>query len=199
MEMLPPTSDRAEILGRDRPRQPVKVHRPAGHVPGKPALYDRLTGRHQVAYSSHLRHRPDGKPTGELATWLDLDLPAKNLPAGTGESLPWSWPRCPAHGSWCSMNPQTALILGSRCSMHSVPDTRLLPVTSCFPSRLWVNWNALRTGLGWHDAGVLAVEKLQDLAARSRTRCVSFAEDISAPDAGLPGLRNLMVHKQYEA
>lgn len=202
MGMLRPTSGRAEILGRDCWRQPVEVHRLVGYVPGEPALYDRLTGRHHVAYCSHLRHRHDGKRAAELATRLDLDLdlPAKSLSRGNRQKLAvvlamMSSPRLlvldePTSG----IDPLVQQVFHALLREHKAAGGAVL-----LSSHVLGEVERVADRIGVVRRGrLVAVEKLQDLAARSLHQVrASFAEDISASDyAGLPGVRDLVVNER---
>jgi ABC-2 type transport system ATP-binding protein len=89
MGFLRPSAGSARILGLDCWRQSVEVHARVGHLPGEPALYDRMTGRDHVAYLRHLRGDRDDAHARRLADRLDLDLdrPARALSRGNRQKL----------------------------------------------------------------------------------------------------------------
>lgn len=202
MGMLQPTSGKAEILGRDCWRQQVEVHRLVGYVPGEPALYDRLTGRHHVAYCSHLRRRDDRKRAAELADRLDLDLsqPARTLSRGNRQKLAvvlamMSSPRLlvldePTSG----IDPLVQQVFHALLREHTASSGAVL-----LSSHVLGEVERVADRIGVVRRGrLVAVERLQDLAARSLHQVrASFAEDISASDyAGLPGIRDLVVNQR---
>ncbi len=202
MGMLQPTSGKAEILGRDCWHQPVEVHKLVGYVPGEPALYDRLTGRHHVTYCSHLRRRDDGKRAAELADRLDLDLdqPARTLSRGNRQKLAvvlamMSSPRLlvldePTSG----IDPLVQQVFHALLREHTASSGAVL-----LSSHVLGEVERVADRIGVVRRGrLVAVERLQDLAARSLHQVrASFAEDISASDyAGLPGVRDLVVNQR---
>lgn len=202
MGMLRPTSGRAEILGRDCWRQPVEVHKQVGYVPGDPALYDRLTGRHHVAYCFHLRHHADWKRAEELASRLDLDLdvPVKTLSRGNKQKLAvvlamMSRPRLlvldePTSG----IDPLVQQVFHTLLREHTADGGAVL-----LSSHVLGEVERVADRIGVVRRGrLVAVERLQDLAARSLHRVrASFAEDIAGTDyEGLPGVRDVVVNQR---
>lgn len=79
LDLIRPTAGRVEVLGMDPRRQGREVRRRVGYLPGKLALYDRLTGREVLTYLGHLRDGVDWAHADSLARRLDLDL---NRPIG---------------------------------------------------------------------------------------------------------------------
>ena len=199
MGMLRPTSGTAKVLGLDSRHQPVQVHRLVGYVPGEPALYDRLTGHQHIAFCSHLRRRDDAKRAVQLADRLGLDLarPARTLSRGNRQKLAvilavMSQPRPlvldePTSG----IDPLVQQVFHSILLEHTAAGGSAL-----FSSHVLGEVERVADRIGVVRQGkLIAVERLQDLAARSLHQVrARFAEDVPASDfTGLPGLRDLRV------
>ena len=204
MGLLRPSAGTAQVLGLDAWRQSREVHRLVGYVPGEPALYDRLTGHQHIAYCSHLRHR-DGRHredrdlAARTASRLDLDLsrPARTLSRGNRQKLAvvlavMSRPRLlvldePTSG----IDPLVQQVFHAILLEHTADGGSAL-----FSSHVLGEVERVADRIGVVRAGKLvAVERLQDLAARSLHRVrARFTEDVPAEDfAGVPGVRDLRV------
>ncbi|MFF2347715.1 ABC transporter ATP-binding protein [Pseudarthrobacter sp. NPDC058119] len=199
MGMLRPTSGTASVLGMDAWRESRDVHRVVGYVPGEPALYDRLTGHQHVAYCAHLRHRDDSGRAAEVADRLELDLdkPARTLSRGNRQKLAvvlavMSRPRLlvldePTSG----IDPLVQQVFHSILREHTADGGSAL-----FSSHVLGEVERVADRIGVVRGGKLvAVERLQDLAARSLHRVrAKFAEDVSAAEfTGVPGVRDVLV------
>lgn len=199
MGMLRPTSGTASVLGMDAWRESREVHGLVGYVPGEPALYDRLTGNQHVAYCSHLRHRDDGKRAAGVTARLELDLdrPARALSRGNRQKLAvvlavMSRPRLlvldePTSG----IDPLVQQVFHSILREHTADGGSAL-----FSSHVLGEVERVADRIGVVRQGKLvAVERLQDLAARSLHRVrARFGEEVSAAEfAGVPGVRDLRV------
>src|SRR3954467_15028101 len=55
LDLIRPTSGRAEVFGLDAMRDAVAIHRRVGYLPGEFDLYDRLTGAETITYFANLR------------------------------------------------------------------------------------------------------------------------------------------------
>jgi len=73
LDLIRPTSGRAEVFGIETTADPVAIHRRVGYLPGEFDLYDRLTGADTLAYFANLRGGVDRDYTAELVELLDLD------------------------------------------------------------------------------------------------------------------------------
>ncbi|HYH93738.1 MAG TPA: ABC transporter ATP-binding protein [Candidatus Saccharimonadales bacterium] len=73
LDLIRPTSGRAEIFGIETTADPVAIHRRLGYLPGEFDLYDRLTGGDTIAYFANLRGGVDRGYAAELVERLDLD------------------------------------------------------------------------------------------------------------------------------
>ena len=73
LDLIRPTSGRAEVFGIDTTADPVAIHRRIGYLPGEFDLYDRLTGADTIAYFANLRGGVDAGYVAELIERLDLD------------------------------------------------------------------------------------------------------------------------------
>jgi ABC-2 type transport system ATP-binding protein len=73
LDLIRPTSGRAEVFGIETTADPVAIHRRIGYLPGEFDLYDRLTGAQTIAYFANLRGGVDGRYVADLIERLDLD------------------------------------------------------------------------------------------------------------------------------
>jgi ABC-2 type transport system ATP-binding protein len=73
LDLIRPTSGRAEVFGIDTTADPVAIHRRIGYLPGEFDLYDRLTGAQTIEYFANLRGGVDPGHVAELIERLDLD------------------------------------------------------------------------------------------------------------------------------
>jgi ABC-2 type transport system ATP-binding protein len=73
LDLIRPTSGRAEVFGIDTTADAVAIHRRIGYLPGEFDLYDRLTGADTIAYFANLRGGVDAGYVAELIQRFDLD------------------------------------------------------------------------------------------------------------------------------
>jgi ABC-2 type transport system ATP-binding protein len=73
LDLIRPTSGRAEVFGIETTADPVAIHRRLGYLPGEFDLYDRLTGADNIAYFGNLRGGVEPRYVAELIERLDLD------------------------------------------------------------------------------------------------------------------------------
>jgi ABC-2 type transport system ATP-binding protein len=73
LDLIRPTSGRAEVFGLDAMRDAVAIHRRVGYLPGEFDLYDRLTGAETITYFANLRGGVDARYVASLVERLDLD------------------------------------------------------------------------------------------------------------------------------
>ncbi|MEX2183509.1 MAG: ABC transporter ATP-binding protein [Chloroflexota bacterium] len=73
LDLIRPTSGRAEVFGIETTRDPVAIHRRLGYLSGEFDLYDRLTGADTITYFANLRGGVDPAYVAELVERLDLD------------------------------------------------------------------------------------------------------------------------------
>jgi ABC-2 type transport system ATP-binding protein len=73
LDLIRPTSGRAEVLGIETTADPVAIHRRVGYLPGEFDLYPRLTGAETIRFFANLRGGVDPAYTAELIERLDLD------------------------------------------------------------------------------------------------------------------------------
>jgi ABC-2 type transport system ATP-binding protein len=73
LDLIRPTSGRAEVFGIETTVDPVAIHRRVGYLPGEFDLYDRLTGADTITYFGNLRGGVDRAYVAELVERLDLD------------------------------------------------------------------------------------------------------------------------------
>ena len=73
LDLIRPTSGRAEVFGIETTVDPVAIHRRIGYLPGEFDLYDRLTGADTISYFGNLRGGVDRAYVARLVDALDLD------------------------------------------------------------------------------------------------------------------------------
>jgi ABC-2 type transport system ATP-binding protein len=73
LDLIRPTSGRAEVFGIETTADPVAIHRRLGYLPGEFDLYDRLTGADTIGYFANLRGGVDAGYVAELIERLDFD------------------------------------------------------------------------------------------------------------------------------
>jgi ABC-2 type transport system ATP-binding protein len=73
VDLIRPTSGRAEVFGIETTSDPVAIHRRLGYLPGEFDLYDRLTGADTIEYFANLRGGVDRGYAAGLIERLDLD------------------------------------------------------------------------------------------------------------------------------
>src|SRR6186997_809792 len=73
LDLIRPTSGRAEVFGIETTADPVAIHRRVGYLPGEFDLYDRLTGAQTITYFGNLRGGVDKAYVAKLVEALDLD------------------------------------------------------------------------------------------------------------------------------
>ncbi len=73
LDLIRPTSGRAEVFGIETTADPVAIHRRVGYLPGEFDLYDRLTGAQTIEYFGNLRGGIDRDYVARLIDILDLD------------------------------------------------------------------------------------------------------------------------------
>jgi ABC-2 type transport system ATP-binding protein len=73
LDLIRPTSGRAELFGIESTADPVAIHRRIGYLPGEFDLYDRLTGADTIAYFANLRGGVDHGYAAELVERIGLD------------------------------------------------------------------------------------------------------------------------------
>lgn len=89
LDLLRPTSGRAEVLGHDSVSGSLEIRRRTGYLPGEFALPGQLTGRQALDWLSSLR--PDSPPIrrDELVERfsVELDRPVRQLSKGNRQKL----------------------------------------------------------------------------------------------------------------
>ena len=73
LDLIRPTSGRAEVFGIETTVDPVAIHRRVGYLPGEFDLYDRLTGADTITYFGNLRGGVDRAYVAQLIERLELD------------------------------------------------------------------------------------------------------------------------------
>ena len=73
LDLIRPTSGRAEVFGIETTADPVAIHRRIGYLPGEFDLYERLTGAATIEYFANLRRGVDRLYVAELIERLGLD------------------------------------------------------------------------------------------------------------------------------
>jgi ABC-2 type transport system ATP-binding protein len=73
LDLIRPTSGRAQVLGLDIHRDRLAIDRRVSYLPGELVLYDDLTGAQLLEFLGNLRGRPDRAYRAELVERLELD------------------------------------------------------------------------------------------------------------------------------
>ena len=73
LDLIRPTSGRAEVFGMDTMRDARAIHRRVGYLPGEFDLYERLSGADTIRYFANLRRGVDERYVNELVERLELD------------------------------------------------------------------------------------------------------------------------------
>jgi ABC-2 type transport system ATP-binding protein len=89
LDLIRPTSGRAEVLGLDCRRDSVAIRRRTGYLPGELVLYGELTGQELLTYLASLRGGVDPGRIAGLADRLGTDLSrrVRELSAGNKQKL----------------------------------------------------------------------------------------------------------------
>lgn len=77
LDLIHPTSGRAEILGMDSHEESVQIRQHIGYLPGDLAMYQNLTGKDMITYFANLRGGVEWSHVNDLATRLEADLSKK--------------------------------------------------------------------------------------------------------------------------
>ncbi len=77
LDLIRPTTGRAEIMGMDTHKKSVELRNHVGYVPGDLAMYPNLTGRDTLTYFANLRGGVDWSYVDELAERFNSDLGVK--------------------------------------------------------------------------------------------------------------------------
>jgi ABC-2 type transport system ATP-binding protein len=73
LDLIRPTSGRAQVLGMDVHRDRLAIDRRVSYVPGELSLYSELTGRQLLTYLGNLQGRVDADYREQLIQRLELD------------------------------------------------------------------------------------------------------------------------------
>ncbi len=89
LDLIRPTSGRAEALGLDSRRDSVALHRRIGYVPGELSLYDRMTGGELLEYFGNLRGGVERAYAASLAERFEVELhrPIRSLSRGNKQKI----------------------------------------------------------------------------------------------------------------
>ncbi|MFA5890547.1 MAG: ABC transporter ATP-binding protein [Actinomycetota bacterium] len=74
LDLIRPTSGRAQVFGLDSHRDSVEIRKRVGYVPGEIKMYDRMTGLDFLRHLAALRGGVDWAHAMDLADRLDCDL-----------------------------------------------------------------------------------------------------------------------------
>jgi ABC-2 type transport system ATP-binding protein len=73
LDLIRPTSGRAQVFGIESTADPVAIHKRIGYIPGEFALYDRLTGKQTLEYFANLRGGVDPAYQASLIERFELE------------------------------------------------------------------------------------------------------------------------------
>ena len=89
LDLIRPTSGRAQVLGLDAQRDSLAVRRQVGYLPGELALYETMTAQEMFRFFGALRGGADPAVVRELTQRLDLDpsRPIRELSKGNKQKV----------------------------------------------------------------------------------------------------------------
>ncbi|HEX6219729.1 MAG TPA: ABC transporter ATP-binding protein [Acidimicrobiia bacterium] len=89
MDLIRPSTGRAEVLGLDVRTHTIEIRRRVGYLPGDFSMYQRLTPREMFLFFAHLRRRSGLGWAEELSDrlQLDLDRPIHHLSSGNRQKV----------------------------------------------------------------------------------------------------------------
>jgi beta-exotoxin I transport system ATP-binding protein len=89
LDLIRPSSGRAQVLGLDARKDSLAIHRRLGYLPGELSLYDRLTGRELLTYFASLRglDRLGDAPALAERFEVELDRPIRALSKGNRQKV----------------------------------------------------------------------------------------------------------------
>jgi ABC-2 type transport system ATP-binding protein len=74
LDLIRPTSGRAEVFGLDARQRSVEIRQRTGYLPGEMSLYENMTGQELLQYFASLRTNVDWEIVRQLAERLSCDL-----------------------------------------------------------------------------------------------------------------------------
>ena len=95
LDLLAPSSGRAEVLGRDCSRQGDDIRQHTGVVLHNDGLYDRLSEEKNLAFYARIAHLPDGegkKGSGNFSPRPGWSNAAGSRSGGSAAACGKSWP-----------------------------------------------------------------------------------------------------------
>jgi ABC-2 type transport system ATP-binding protein len=89
LDLIRPTSGRAQVFGLDTQKHSVAIRRRSGYLPGEFSFYNHLTGREFLGYFSALRGKGNLDRAEQLAERLESDLgrPVNDLSHGSKQKI----------------------------------------------------------------------------------------------------------------
>jgi ABC-2 type transport system ATP-binding protein len=200
LDLIRPTSGRAEVLGMDSHEDSLEIHRRTGYLPGELALYDRMTGSDYLQHLAALRGGVEWAYVRDLAGRLDCDLGARIRSLSHGNRRKVALIQAFMHRPDLLVldEPTQGLDpLVQREFHHLVTQVRDRGCTVFLSSHVMPEVERLCDRVGIIREGrLIAVEDIGDLKARSiRTLDVHFAHPVDPLHfAGLPGVKEATQH-----
>jgi ABC-2 type transport system ATP-binding protein len=194
LDLLRPTSGRAEVLGMDVRRQGIAVRRRLGYLAGELALYEQLTGRQMLGDLARLR---GGVETSYVATLaerfgLPLDKPIRELSKGNKQKVGLIQAFMHRPEVLILDEPTSGLDPLLQRTFHElVGEVAAQGATVLMSSHVLSELEHVADRVAMIRTGkLLAVERIEDLKRTAPHRvAVTFAAPVSAEElAGVPGV-----------
>ena len=194
LDLLRPTSGRAEVLGMDVRREGIAVRRRVGYLAGELALYEQLTSREMLRDLARLRGGVDRAYVADLADrfGLPLDKPIRELSKGNKQKVGLIQAFMHRPDVLILDEPTSGLDpLLQRAFHELVGATAAQGATVLMSSHVLSELEHVADRVGMVRAGrLLAVERIEDLKRTAPHKvAVTFTAPVSAEElSGLPGV-----------
>ncbi len=194
LDLLRPTSGRAEILGLDVRRRGLEVRRRLGYLAGELKLYERMTGRELLHFLARLRGGVDHRYVDQLGErfGLPFDRPIRELSKGNKQKVGLIQAFMHRPDVLILDEPTSGLDpLLQRTFQELVAETSAAGATILLSSHVLSELEHVAHRVAMIRSGkLLAVETIEDLKrAAPRQVVVTFGGPVAAAELGaLPGV-----------
>jgi ABC-2 type transport system ATP-binding protein len=194
LDLLRPTSGRAEILGMDVRRNGIAVRRRLGYLAGELALWEQLTGRQALSDLARLRGGVDHAYVAQLGErfGLPLDKPIRELSKGNKQKVGLIQAFMHRPDVLILDEPTSGLDpLLQRAFHELVGEVAAEGATVLMSSHVLSELEHVADRVGMIREGkLLAVERIEDLKRTAPHKvAVTFAAPVSAEElSGVPGV-----------
>jgi ABC-2 type transport system ATP-binding protein len=203
LDVVRPTSGRAEVLGLDTRRSSMEIRRRTGYLPGELTLYENLTGGELLRYLAALRSGADWSLVRQLADRLSCDLSRPIGALSQGNKRKVGLIQAFMH------RPELLILDEPTAGLDPLIQhefLRLIVEASQQGQTVFLSSHNLtevervchRVGM-IRDGRLVAVETIDDLKSRALRRLeIRFAMPVpAAAFDGLPGIRDISVEGEF--